>query len=84
MPPADSASRAGVTPKAGGDRSSRTFANNMTPTGRAISITTLIFAAALLLLCAALPPFGFLVLPFVGIPALVLLLVALLSYFRRR
>jgi hypothetical protein len=29
MPPADSASRAGVMPKAGGDPSSRTFAKNM-------------------------------------------------------
>jgi len=30
MPPADSASRAGVMPKASGDPSSRTFAKNMT------------------------------------------------------
>lgn len=30
MPPADPASRAGVTPKASGDRSSRTFAEEMT------------------------------------------------------
>ena len=29
MPPADSASRAGVMPKASGDRSSRTFARNI-------------------------------------------------------
>ena len=56
----------------------------MTPTGRAISITTIMFVLELLLLCAALPPFVIFVLPFVGIPALVLLLTALLSYFRRR
>ena len=31
MPPADSASRAGVMPKASGDPSSRTFGKNMDP-----------------------------------------------------
>ena len=52
MPPADSASRAGVMPKASGDRSSRTLARNMRPLvfQRYPLTSTAVFTLALLLL----------------------------------
>jgi hypothetical protein len=52
----------------------------MTLTGHAVSVTMLLFEVQLLLLCAVLQPFGLLALSFVGIPALIRLLVALLSF----
>ena len=51
MPPADSASRAGVTPKAGGDRSSRTFGKQMNLLSYLLPIVTLVFLAS----CSAQP-----------------------------
>ena len=52
----------------------------MTLTGHVVSVTTLLLEVPLLLLCAALQLFGLLAFSFVGIPALILLLVALLSF----
>ena len=49
-------------------------------TGHTVSVTMLLFEVPKFLLCAALQPFGFLALSFVGIPARILLLVALLSF----
>jgi hypothetical protein len=52
----------------------------MTLTGHAVSVTMLLFEVPIFLLCAALQLFGLLALSFVGIPALIRLLVALLSF----